>query len=203
MRWPTLLAEAVRTDSDGAAIFSMIRKIVQGTIQLIWLTPLSFVRGWWTILRRGSGAMASFLRSLGAAWILLLTSMAVCVLAAWPWFGYQIQLEEVESFAIRSRFWTFFALPGFVGIVSSVIQFRFRRLIFPGLAILALLLWLAGLLWPLAIHVRFHPETAYSVLLSYWIYPGVLVASLLSSFLLPDEAGWDIAGSYQNLNRRP
>ena len=181
----------------------MISKIIQSIIQLIWLTPISFLRGWWTILRRGSGAIVAFLSSLGGGWILLLTSLSVCVLAAWPWFGYQIQLEEVESYAIRSRFWTFFALSGFTGILVALIQFPFRKLIFTGLAVLALLLWLAGLLWPLSIHVRFHPETAYDVLLPYWIYPGALLASLLSSLLLPDEAGWNIAASYHGLNRQP
>lgn len=177
-------------------------QIIQDIIHLIWSTPLAFLRGSFRIIRSGSGTMMDFWARLGPGWLFLVVSLAVTILGGWPWFSYAIQFDELEVYGVRSRLWTFFTFAGFLGMLICLLQFPLRRLAFWVVSVLALILWTVGILWP-ELHVRFHPDTSYSILLAHWIYPGSLAVSILTSFLLPGNAGWDILQSYRNLNQKP
>ena len=85
---------------------------------------------------------------------------------------------------------------------KQILGLDFHNPVFP-VSALAILAWVAGLIWPSAVHVTFHPDTDYQILYSFWMYPGALALSFLTSFLLPSSAGWDIASAYQSLNRHP
>ena len=176
---------------------------IQSIITLIWKTPVNFSKGWWQILKGISRQTSHFCKSLGSAWLLLIASLAVILVAGWPWVSYEIQFEQLELYGVRSRFWTFFTFAGFLGLIVSLIQFPYRRSILWFFSALAILAWVAGLIWPSAVHVTFHPDTDYQILYSFWMYPGALALSFLTSFLLPSSAGWDIASAYQSLNRHP
>lgn len=178
-------------------------QVIQSIITLLWKTPVAFLRGWWQIIKRLFANALEFSKSLGTAWLLLILSLAVISVAGWPWFSYQIQFEQIEFYGVRSRFWTFFTSAGFLGLIVSLIQFPHRRSLFWGLSVAALIAWILGLIWPGLVHVTFHPDTSYEILLAFWIYPGVLLAAVAASLLLPATAGWDIARAYQNLNRHP
>ena len=176
---------------------------IQNLIALIWKTPVAFFRGWWRLIQGAYKLLIDFLSSLGGGWVLLLLSFVTVLVAGWPWFSYQIQFEQIEFYGVRSRFWTFFTFAGVLGMIAVLIQFPYRRILYLTIASVAIVAWIVGLIWPSLLHVNFHPETTYEILLPFWIYPGVLGACIVGSLLLPDEAGWDIAGSYRSLNRQP
>ena len=68
---------------------------------------------------------------------------------------------------------------------------------------IVLLVWIAGLIWPHQIHVDFHPATSYQVTVFYWIYPGLLIGTILATLMLPPESGWNYSGVMERLQNEP
>ncbi|MBI38397.1 MAG: hypothetical protein CMF59_02270 [Leptospiraceae bacterium] len=178
-------------------------QVVQSIIIFLWKTPVAFLKGWWQVGKKSIHSLLEFCKSLGTGWLLLMASLAVIAVAGWPWFSYEIQFEQLEVYGVRSRFWTFFTSAGFLGLIVSLVQFPHRRTIFWVLSAVALLAWIAGLIWTSTVHVTFHQDTSFQTLIPFWIYPGLLATSVLASLLLPREAGWDVTSAYHNLNRHP
>ena len=180
-----------------------MNQVLHNLLALVWQVPVAFALGWRDILRRRGRALLEFFGSIKGGWILLIVSTLTAICAALPWFDYQVQFEELETYGIRSELWTLFLLPGFLGILFPLIQFPRRKSIQLGTAVIVLLVWIAGLIWPHQIHVDFHPATSYQVTVFYWIYPGLLIGTILATLMLPPESGWNYSGVMERLQNEP
>ncbi len=104
--------------------------------------------GWFQIIKIIYKIFIEFIFSLPfSLWKLYLVSFSVLIFVFFPWFRYQIHLENLTTEMIRSKKWYLFIIPPFFSILITLLIYKPYYYIFQlGINIIIILIYIYGLI---------------------------------------------------------
>lgn len=81
--------------------------------------------GWFKIIKIIYKILIQILLSLPVSlWMLYLVSISMLILVFFPWFSYEIRLDNLSTEMIRSKKWYFFIIPAFFSFIFSLLIYK-------------------------------------------------------------------------------